>query len=461
MKDEALRPERTALEDLTHLARATVTERSLEECSSLVQMFMNELGGFESLSDGGRIKTLNYVLSAVASEARRGSLQGTESAFQVAAAAELMGLSDAEEFQRKRAGYIRDAATWERMLDENNRGAKGERQLRAGVWIKTGAQGPKRKESVLLSAFESAFKVYVASHQDELRELMNSHLAAPIPAQSTQQSDSPNLATTSPPAAKPPRKRLLLSLSTAFVVTVGALGVWWQWPAEKAEAVPLNVNATWPLARGCDGGTTVAMQPGGAELRSFGVPKTEDVRTKIVDAKGGGSWRAGHLIIDLSGKTDEPVQIRNITHKKLQSNLPAPEWIYEPRGGCGGGYYRNFVLDLDGGRLFDKGLVGEASMLTDGETPPPTEPIGPAFTVSRSDPAQITVNTLSCEGNYEWMFFIDWVQGSNSGRLTLGPYRSMGVAKNTERYFSTDGKTYESDGKFSGSEQNWCKQFLG
>ncbi|WP_237309696.1 hypothetical protein [Streptomyces sp. AMCC400023] len=471
--DETPPVERTALDDLKRLADVGVTDASLEGCLGLEQVLLTGVAVDGALAEGGRITVLDTVLRRVSVDAMRQSLarrnekplvdQLGESTFQVAAAAELLGISDEAAFSLKRQSWRPNDAEWRiEEKKEENRGSRGQRQLRAGVWVEKSSSTIKRRKGELLAAFESRFKVYVASHQDELRELMNSHLAATIPPQSAQQPGSPNPAPPSPPAAKRKKQRILLSLSTAFVVTVGAaLGLWWKWSAGEgeAEAAPLNVNTTWPTFRGCDGATMVAMQPGGSSIQSFPLTTKEDSRIKIAAASGGGSWQSGQLVIDLSGNTDEPVEIRNIHHKKLRE-LPAPKWVYEPRGGCGDMYHREFVLDLDGGRLFDKGVVGEASMLVDGEAPPPTELIGPAFTVSRSDPAQVTVNTLSCKGNYEWMLFIDYVQGSTKGTVTRGPYRSMGVAKDTEHYFTEDWKRYESEGKFSGSDPKRCEQIL-
>lgn len=512
---------RTPRENLAYLAEAGCNDATLKKCAGLAGMVLAALDVSGTIRPDGRPVLLLQVLDGVAEAGRDEALEkihqkmvsrqqsARENCCQIAAAAELLERGNDKTLESlleyrcstgKEKIKLPDVSLDKKLsylvkkAERKRTGRAALLQTRAAAWLgsvnyKTG----QRWQPECFDAFEAAIPRYLAEAVDgdtdasrkkkqqceELRGLAVK-LLEPLPTDAaileTAQSENPPPPTphaSAPPSAptpdltvatpppvsttRPRRKRLLLSLGTALVVTVGSLGLWWQWPTKEAEAMPLNVNATWPVFRGCDGGTTVAMQPGGADIHSFGVSKTEDVRPKIATAPGGGSWRSGQLVIDLSGKTDEPVEISNIHHKKLRE-LPAPKWVYEPRGGCGGAYYRNFVLDLDEGRLFDKGVVGGGA--ADGEKAPPTELIGPAFTVSRRDPAQITVDALSCKGNYEWELIIDYVQGGKSGRLTLGPYRSMGVARNTERYFSADGTTYESDGKFSGSEPNWCKQIL-
>ncbi|MBJ6647141.1 MULTISPECIES: hypothetical protein [unclassified Streptomyces] len=474
MADEALPAERTALEDLKQLARVGVTDASLMTCRGLTQLLLAETGSSQPLSDGSRSKVLHTVLSDVAAGMRKRALeklndlsvkQDEDQVFQGAAAAELIGITDEATFTKKREDVYGTTDEWQEALRKpDNRGSRRERQLRASVWIEQSRTSVDRKENELLAAFEAGLKVYIASHRDELRALVAEHqeVAAPPVAQSATPATASLSNSVEPtPVSKAPtsRKRWALSLSVAFLLTAGSLALWRPWEGEKANEVPLNVNATWPLVRGCDGATNIAMQPSGPDIQAFPPTAKTDIRSKMAASPGGGSWLFGSLVIDLSGKTNDPVQIRNITYKTLRDDLPAPKWIYEPRGGCGGSYIREFVLDLDAGKLLDKGLVGEAG--PSDETPPPTESIGPAFTVSRSDPAQITVSTHSCAANYEWELIIDYFADGVTGSVTLGPYRSMGVAKNTKKYFIEDRKTYKSEEQLSGPGSKRCTQMFG
>src|SRR6202008_4977054 len=72
----------------------------------------------------------------------------------------------------------------------------------------------------------------------------------------------------------------------------------WSSPAVNSGPDPLKVTMSWPLLRGCDGATAVAMLPGNGDIVSY--QNASDQRTEVVKSPGGGSWRQGHLILSLT-----------------------------------------------------------------------------------------------------------------------------------------------------------------
>ncbi|MEV8375183.1 hypothetical protein AB0P21_20790 [Kribbella sp. NPDC056861] len=190
------------------------------------------------------------------------------------------------------------------------------------------------------------------------------------------------------------------------------------------------VAREWPRIRGCDGGTQVAMSPGGRDFTSFPA-ETEDIRPAVANADGGGSWRRGHLYMVMSSVDGEPVTIMNMVQHRDPTRLPAPAWVYKPTGDCGDTYSRVYQLDLDEDSLIDLGLNGNPQG-KDGDEAVVAEPLGPAFTVTDQHPALIRVDALSCKDNYSWTLDITFVRDGVTGTRIIGPYRSMGKAENTE-----------------------------
>jgi hypothetical protein len=219
----------------------------------------------------------------------------------------------------------------------------------------------------------------------------------------------------------------------------------------KSQDVDLVAETSWPLTRGCDGGTTVAMAHGGPPVQSFQIDGDE--RQRMVDA-GGASWQSGTLYVDLSAKADKAVKILNIRPNIQRKQLPPPDWVYSPWGGCGGPSDRVFDLKLDDASLVDRGIVEGTAELSSGAR---ADAIGPAFVVSAEMPATLRFDTDSCRGNYEWSLEITYSVVGQEGSLTrlVGPFRSMGYADATVSYtISGAGDSYSEVGVLDGYIEN-------
>jgi hypothetical protein len=170
-------PGATVLENLRHLAGATITDAALRRCSALAARVCAELD-VAQMSEGKRINLLGYVLKKVVSEARQrvlavpdtGQLASPDRTSPVAAAGELLGLSDEalhddlfEKLRRRRG--ISDAYWHERLQDKEHRSPKRRRQLCAGVWLKErdhySYAAARAREVELLAALEAALVTYL------------------------------------------------------------------------------------------------------------------------------------------------------------------------------------------------------------------------------------------------------------------------------------------------------------
>ena len=129
---------------------------------------------------------------------------------------------------------------------------------------------------------------------------------------------------------------------------------------ERAKPKNILVTLSWPLTRGCDGGTMIAMPSGGAPISRFQVDGHE--REQMI-AAGAGVWSNGTLYLDLSAKSGEEIRIQNIRPILKPARLPPPQWIYAPGLGCGGPSNRVFKLDLDEPSLVDRGIITGTSDL--------------------------------------------------------------------------------------------------
>jgi hypothetical protein len=157
-----------------------------------------------------------------------------------------------------------------------------------------------------------------------------------------------------------------------------------------------------------------------------------DFRILVANADGGGSWKRGYLYLLMASVDGTPLTIQNMVQHIDAKRLPPPAWVYRPSGDCGDTYSRVYRLDLDNNSLFDLGLQGNGE--AGNGKPPPTEPLGPAFTVTDKEPALIRVDVLSCKDNYSWTLDVTYVRNGKSETRVVGPYRSMGKAEDTELY---------------------------
>jgi len=128
--------------------------------------------------------------------------------------------------------------------------------------------------------------------------------------------------------------------------------------------------------------------------------------------------------------------------RRLDSIADKPAWVFDPQGGCGPKPARVFEYQLDTNKLSDLG-VQDSDAPTD--TPPPTNPLGPAFTVTSEHPAVIQVHTTACKGNYEWFVDLDYDYKGQRRTKSFGPYRTFGKAENTTLYI---GQIKDEKGNF-------------
>src|SRR5260370_26664766 len=160
----------------------------------------------------------------------------------------------------------------------------------------------------------------------------------------------------------------------------------------------------------------------------------------MVDA-GAASWTEDQLTLGLTGQPASTVQIHNLRPRIDPISLPNPAWVYQPEGGCGDSAARVFRWDLDRDTFTDSGIQG-------GEyTPkpaPPSESLGPAFTVTATDSSFVVIDTISCHRNYQWHLDITYGYHGRDFTRTLGPFRSMGRSSTAIAAYTDDGTSARS-----------------
>jgi hypothetical protein len=219
-------------------------------------------------------------------------------------------------------------------------------------------------------------------------------------------------------------------------------------PTTRPPSVALAVSASWPLSRGCDGGTAVAMVNGGPAIKTFPMNSGNE-REKMIDA-GAGAWEDGFLYLDLTAPPQKTMRILNLRPLIDKTPLPPPSWIYSPGGGCGGPTNRVFELNLDTPSLKDKGI----QVPEDGEPVPGmrSDPIGPTFTVTKDEPATLRFDVSACKANYQWSIEITYSVEGDPDKHTFvsGPYRTMAFADKTKMYTYGEHNTYAEAGSVDG-----------
>jgi hypothetical protein len=177
MGDQApIPPMKTPREDLAYLIKEGVSETTLIECRGLISMVFEELGvSQESVTLGRQANLLLEVLSRIADENRQQASAQRElrrdraaatSCFQIAAAAELLRLTDEaafEDFKQFRCGQF--ATTWTKLLENpDNRGEVAERQLRAAFWLgRMSSATGERFQRHVPRIFEVAIRKYLTN----------------------------------------------------------------------------------------------------------------------------------------------------------------------------------------------------------------------------------------------------------------------------------------------------------
>ena len=223
----------TAADDLVRLANASdgASDSGLEVSAGLEVLVLEELDVAAPVTKGVRIALLRAALTQTIAHARKQALEVFEEyrtrqstmigSFQVAAAGELLGVTDEREFlaiRDERCDYLE--TTWADLIErDEHKGPVGRRRLRAALWIglKSGRTVEKRHQPVLLRELEAALKAYASSKAG--REQLQALIPADGPAPEDLLTEQPQ------PEPPPPESRrwLWVSLVIALIVVVAGL----------------------------------------------------------------------------------------------------------------------------------------------------------------------------------------------------------------------------------------------
>jgi len=235
----------TARRDLERLVMEGTTLVALEGCRGLARMVFDHLGIQEPISSGGHATFLQEVLKNVIDEHMQHAIKrlrelplrnaGHDPSFQVAAAGELLRITNQELFDEvisRRKPMISE--TWSELRNKpHNQGVAEEFQLRAAIWVGAkSARTGERRQDKFLDALESAIKVYIAKRHKGLRVLVSESAVSG----SAKDSD----ATTSAAPGEPPNP---ISVVSQTAQTQEAL-------AEEHVGKPISDYAVNPLLLG-------------------------------------------------------------------------------------------------------------------------------------------------------------------------------------------------------------------
>lgn len=190
----------------------------------------------------------------------------------------------------------------------------------------------------------------------------------------------------------------------------------------------LAVATSWPVLKGCDAATSVALPTGLGGSGSLAT--TGDVRTEFI-RRGGGAWEIGHLYLDLSSTDGTPIEIFDIKPHIDRFDLAPPALIYSPQGGCGtGNRTRVFSFDLDKSNFAEGGIIGGGAR-TDPDAV--AFPLGPDFILKNADHGQIRIDSYACAGNYQWSIEVVYGFAGSDHLATkvVGPFSTFSIASNT------------------------------
>jgi hypothetical protein len=172
---------RTPLDDLTRLVSVGCDAETLGQCEALANKVVELLAVRGSLHPEGRALVLERVLTDVAREQRTIALDGLESvnlseylkmpAFRVAAAAELLNLTDEAAFLKVRVSRCKQFdVSWEELKTRPHNRKWPSGYLRAALWIgmmSARSVEPKRKnQPILLKELLSAVQSYLTENTE-------------------------------------------------------------------------------------------------------------------------------------------------------------------------------------------------------------------------------------------------------------------------------------------------------
>jgi len=191
----------------------------------------------------------------------------------------------------------------------------------------------------------------------------------------------------------------------------------------------LSITPTWPAAPGCDGSTSVAVFDGGLNPLTVYASPDRDIRAVL--ARTGAAFGSGYLYLTFTVTGKAVAQIMEIRPLFYSVRMREPAWIYEPQGGCGATYGREFSLDLDRRTMADLGIQGPAAAKPPRSPAVPSSPLGSSFHVSAGDPAAIIIYARACEPSlYAWGLQVSYVVDGRTYMKVIGtqrnPLRSIG-----------------------------------
>ena len=180
----------TPRSDLSGLVETGVTWTALDTCQGLASLVLKELRIEGTVPLDVMTKLLDLILRRVVDHQRQlalaqlrnpdlrpGQYEATETpCFQVAAAAELLQLTDKESFNQVEQIRIKHVGgTFSKLLEKSDKkGPTAQRRLRAAIWIGAGSErttASDRNGPKLIDALESAIREYLRNDavQAELR----------------------------------------------------------------------------------------------------------------------------------------------------------------------------------------------------------------------------------------------------------------------------------------------------
>jgi hypothetical protein len=207
----------TPHEELVRLVKVGVNASTLEECDALARMIAERLGVYTDIRLDGRGLVLKKILSDIIEENRQRAFERridvvrrearNVAEFRVAAAGELLGLTDSRLFAAMADFRAHQLDTnWSTLQGKSdNQKPLEQRQLRASIWTGAGsARTGERRTEEALGALAEAIKTHVTNHQEELTLLAADHLERAEPSiPSGLNSGQPVLLAPATPMAEP------------------------------------------------------------------------------------------------------------------------------------------------------------------------------------------------------------------------------------------------------------------
>ncbi|MER5948432.1 hypothetical protein ABT127_20495 [Streptomyces sp. NPDC001904] len=186
----------------------------------------------------------------------------------------------------------------------------------------------------------------------------------------------------------------------------------------------LDVLTGWPAADGCDRASAVAMKKGGPPVTSVELDDFEkDPRTVVAAQKSGASWQHGVLNLTLSTQGKDKITVTGVVpHVQTRTRATAYDWVLQKTRSCGGagGGPSVLRLDLDRVELHDVVDGKESAQVVPGNS------MLTGRTVTKDDPAYVTVDVRSCAASYTWTLSVSYMVGGEKKSKNLGPFRSAG-----------------------------------